>query len=48
MCGIAGYYGLVLHATGDKARARVYLDWAFKSPMLPEERNFFERAKTGI
>lgn len=45
--GIAGYYGVILKATGDKAKARVYLDWAFKSPMLPEERKLFERAKTG-
>jgi hypothetical protein len=45
--GIAGYYGLILKATGDKAKARVYLDWAFKSPMLPEEKKIFERAKTG-
>ncbi len=43
---IAGYYGLVLKATGDTANARIYLDWAFKNPMLPEERKLFERAKT--
>ena len=45
---IAGYYGLVLNATGDKAKAQGYFDSAFKSPMLPEERKLFERAKTGI
>ena len=45
--GIAGYYGLILSATGDKAKARVYLDWAFKNPMLPEEKKLFERAKAG-
>lgn len=43
----AGYYGLVLNATGNKAKARVYLDWAFKSPMLPEEKKLFERARGG-
>ncbi len=45
---IAGYYGLVLHATGDKAKAQGYFDSACKSPMLPEERKLFEHAKTGI
>jgi Flp pilus assembly protein TadD len=45
---IAGYYGLILKATGNKEKARVYLDWAFKSPMLPEERKLFERAKAGM
>jgi tetratricopeptide (TPR) repeat protein len=44
---IAGYYGLVLKATGNKEKARTYLDWAFKNPMLPEERKMFERAKAG-
>jgi tetratricopeptide (TPR) repeat protein len=44
---IAGYYGLILKATGNKEKARAYFDWAFKSPMLPEERKLFERAKTG-
>jgi tetratricopeptide (TPR) repeat protein len=44
---IAGYYGLVLKASGSEAKARSYLDWAFKGPMLPEERKLFERAKAG-
>lgn len=44
---IAGYYGLVLQATGSKDKARVYLDWAFKSRMLPEEKKLFERARQG-
>jgi Flp pilus assembly protein TadD len=44
---IAGYYGLILKATGDKAKARVYLNWAFKAPMLPEERKLFEQARAG-
>jgi Flp pilus assembly protein TadD len=43
----AGYYGLILKATGNKEKARIYLDWAFKSPMLPEERKMFEQAKAG-
>jgi predicted Zn-dependent protease len=44
---VAGYYGLVLKATGDKAKAKVYLDWAFKAPMLDEERKLFEQARAG-
>ena len=45
---IAGYYGLILSATGDKLKARPYLDWAFKAQLLPEERKLFEKAKAGI
>jgi predicted Zn-dependent protease len=45
---IAGYYGLVLKATGNTAKAKPYLEWAFKSPLLPEERKLFEKAKAGM
>jgi hypothetical protein len=45
---IAGYYGLILKATGNRAKAKPYLEWAFKSPLLPEERKLFEKAKAGI
>ena len=44
---IAGYYGLVLKATGDKEKAKVYLQWASKAQMLPEEKKLFDRAKAG-
>jgi Tfp pilus assembly protein PilF len=44
---IAGYYSLILQATGNKEKARSYLNLAFKGPMLPEEKKMFERAKTG-
>jgi hypothetical protein len=44
---IAGYYGLILKATGNPAKAKVYLDWASKAKMLPEEKKLFDRAKTG-
>ena len=44
---IAGYYGVVLNASGSKEKARSYLDWAFIWTMLPEERKLFERAKAG-
>jgi tetratricopeptide (TPR) repeat protein len=45
---IAGYYGLILKATGNGAKAKPYLEWAFKSPLLPEERKLFDKAKAGI
>jgi len=44
---VAGYYGLMLKAAGDKNKAKSYLDWAFKGPMLPEERKLFEQARAG-
>ncbi|MBE0542914.1 MAG: hypothetical protein IH623_16325 [Verrucomicrobia bacterium] len=44
---IAGYYGLILKATGEGERAKAYLNWAFKGPLLPEERKLFERARAG-
>jgi Flp pilus assembly protein TadD len=45
---IAGYYGLILKATGDRVRAKTYLDWAFKGTMLPEEKKLFNSAKVGL
>ncbi len=44
----AGYYGLVLKASGNKLKARTYLNWAFNGPLLPEERKLFEQAKAGV
>jgi hypothetical protein len=44
---IAGYYSLILQATGNKEKARSYLNLAFKGTLLPEEKKMFERAKTG-
>jgi hypothetical protein len=45
---IAGYYGLILKATGDRARARAYLDWTAKARLLPEEKKLFDNAKAGL
>jgi len=45
---IAGYYGLILKATGNPDKGKVYLQWAFKAPMLPEEKTLFSRAKSGV
>jgi len=46
--GIAGYYGLILKATGNSEKAKPYLNWAFKGPLLPEEKKLSDRAKAGI
>jgi predicted Zn-dependent protease len=43
--GIAGYYGLILKATGDNAKAQSYLNWTTKAQLLPEERKLFEQAQ---
>jgi Flp pilus assembly protein TadD len=45
---IAGYYGLILKATGNGAKARVYLDLAAKGHLLPEEKKLFEQARAGV
>jgi Flp pilus assembly protein TadD len=44
---IAGYYGVILKATGNSAKARTYLDIALKGQSLPEERLLFEKVKNG-
>jgi predicted Zn-dependent protease len=46
---IAGYYGVILKATGDGANAKIYLEKAGKARgLLPEERKLFDQAKVGI
>jgi predicted Zn-dependent protease len=45
---IAGYYGLILKATGDRARAEAYLDWSARARWLPEEKALFDQAKAGL
>jgi predicted Zn-dependent protease len=42
---IAGYYGIILKATGGGASAGAYLDKASKAALLPEERKLFAQAK---
>jgi hypothetical protein len=44
---VAGYYGLILKASGDLERAKSYLETAAKAQLLPEERKLFEQAKAG-
>ena len=45
---IAGYYALILQATGDRDKAKAYLPWAFKAKLLPQEKALFERANAGL
>ncbi len=42
---IAGYYGLILKATGDNAKAQSYFGWALKGKLLPEEQKLFQQAQ---
>ena len=44
---IAGYYGLILKAAGNPAKAKTYLNISLKAHLLPEERQLFEKAKAG-
>lgn len=41
---VAGYYGLVLKATGSAEKAKVYLRLALKIRLLPEEQALFQQA----
>lgn len=44
---IAGYYGIILQATGSGAQAGPYLNRAIKSHLLPEEQKIFQQAVAG-
>lgn len=46
--GIAGYYGLVLKASGDSAKAKAYLQLAMRGELLPEERKMFQDAEASL
>ena len=41
---VAGYYGLILKATGDNNKAKAYFSWAAKGQLLPEEKKLFDQA----
>lgn len=43
---VAGYYGLMLKAGGDNAKAKIYLARASGAKLLPEERILFEKAES--
>lgn len=42
---IAAYYGLILKAAGDTAKARKYLELASKAKLLPEEQKLVAQAR---
>jgi len=44
---IAAYYGLILKASGNAAKAAKYFDLASKAKLLPEEQKLVERARRG-
>ena len=43
----SGYYGMILKANGNGAKAMKYFDLASKASLLPEERKLFEKARGG-
>ena len=44
--GISGYYGLILQANGQRAKAKKYLDLAAQAKLLPEEKKILDQART--
>ena len=46
--GIAAYYGLLLSASGEKSKARKYLDLATLTNLLPEEKALVQEALKGL
>jgi predicted Zn-dependent protease len=42
---IAGYYGMILQATGNREKARKYLELSSKAKLLPEEKRLIDQAK---
>ena len=45
---IAAYYGIILAATGDLARAGEFLDLGEKAKLLPEEKALVEKARRSL
>jgi tetratricopeptide (TPR) repeat protein len=43
---IAGYYGLVLQANGQREKAKKYLDLTAKATLLPEEQKLVDKARS--
>jgi thioredoxin-like negative regulator of GroEL len=46
--GIAAYYGIMLAATGDNARAGEFLDLGEKATLLPQEKELMEKARRSL
>ena len=44
---IAGYYGLILQANGQREKAKKCFDLTSKARLLPEEQKLFDRARAG-
>ena len=45
---IAAYYGIILAAAGDQARAREFIDLGDKATLLPEEKALVEKARRSL
>jgi predicted Zn-dependent protease len=45
---IAGYYGLILKANGNKTEAKAYFDRIATAQLLPEEQTLFQQAQVGL
>jgi predicted Zn-dependent protease len=45
---IAGYYGLILKANGNKSEAKAYLNRIATAQLLPEEETLFQQAQVGL
>jgi thioredoxin-like negative regulator of GroEL len=46
--GVAAYYGIMLAATGDQARAAEFLDLGEKGNLLPQEKTLIEKARRSL
>jgi predicted Zn-dependent protease len=45
---VATYYGIMLAATGDRARAAEFLDLGEKANLLPQEKTLIEKARRSL
>jgi predicted Zn-dependent protease len=45
---VAAYYGIILAAAGDQARAGEFLDLGEKATLLPEEKALLEKARRSL
>ena len=45
---IAAYYGIILAAAGDRARAGEFLDLGEKATLLPQEKALLEKARRSL
>ena len=45
---IAAYYGILLAAAGDQARAAEFLDLGEKATLLPQEKALVEKARRSL